>query len=95
MSDFITYPTVNLNGNDKDKLQSQYQDALDKIRAAREAIGNIDLHGRDYPKRIDFDDMATIHDFPKARKEFIDHLVAPMQEAESYLESIVINLSQQ
>ena len=95
MSDFITFPTINLNGNDKDKLQSQYQDALDKLRAAREAIGNIDLHGRDYPKRIDFDDMATIHDFPKARKEFIAHLVKPIQEAESYLEKITIHISQQ
>ena len=94
MPDNITYPTINLNGNSKDRLQSQYQDALDKIRAAREAIGEIDLHGRDYPNRIDFNLVGT-HDFPKARKEFIDHLVAPMQEAESYLESIVINISQQ
>tara|TARA_R100001443_G_scaffold113603_1_gene128589 strand:+ start:477 stop:737 length:261 start_codon:yes stop_codon:yes gene_type:complete len=86
MSDFITFPTINLNGQDKDKLQSQYQDALDKLRAAREAIGNIDLHGRDYPNQ---------DDYPKAHDEFIAHLVAPMQEAESYLESIVINLSQQ
>ena len=86
MSDFITFPTINLNGNDKDKLQSQYQDALDRIRETREAIGKIDLHGRDYPNR---------DDYPKAHDEFIAHLVAPMQEAESYLESIVINLSQQ
>ena len=86
MSDFITFPTININGNDKDKLQGQYQDALDSIREAREAIGNIDLHGRDYPNQ---------DDYPKAHDEFIAHLVAPMQEAESYLESIVINLSQQ
>ena len=86
MSEEITYPTINLNGQDKYKLQGQYQNALDKIRAAREAIGEIDLHGRDYPNR---------DDYPKAHDEFIAHLVAPMQEAESYLESIVINLNQQ
>tara|TARA_R100001443_G_scaffold32612_1_gene46701 strand:+ start:545 stop:805 length:261 start_codon:yes stop_codon:yes gene_type:complete len=86
MSDFITFPTINLNGNDKDKLQGQYQEALDKIRESRESIGKIDLHGRDYPNR---------DDYPKAHDEFIAHLVAPVQEAESYLESIVINISQQ
>ena len=88
MSEEITYPTINLNGQDKYKLQGQYQNALDKIRAAREAIGEIDLHGRDY-------DPQGSHAFPKAHDEFVALLVKPMQEAESYLEKITINISQQ
>jgi len=82
----LTYPTINLNGNDKDRLLPQYLNALDKTRDLITAIGAIDLHGRDYPNR---------DDYPKAHDEFIAHLVKPIQEAESYLESIAINLNQQ
>ena len=80
------YPTINLNGNDKDRLQSQYQEALDKVRDAIIAVKGIDLHGRDYPNP---------NDYPKAHRQFLSRVVIPLNNSEEYLEDITINLSQQ
>tara|TARA_R100001510_G_C7656812_1_gene217286 strand:- start:11068 stop:11379 length:312 start_codon:yes stop_codon:yes gene_type:complete len=86
MTEELIYPTINLNGQDKDKLQAQYQEGLDKIRDAIEAIKGIDLHGRDYLRR---------NDFPKAHKQFLHRVVIPLNTAEEYLEDVTINISQQ
>ena len=86
MESEITYPTINLNGEDKEKLQGQYQEALDKIRDAIVSIRDIDLHGRDYPNR---------NDYPKAHKQFLNRVVIPINDTEEYLEDITINISQQ
>ena len=88
MSDQITYPTIHLNGNSKGRLQGQYQATLDKARDLIAAVGEIELHGRDY-----YPQGGAA--FATAREEFIAHLVKPMQEAESYLEKITIHISQQ
>jgi len=79
-------PTINLNGEDKDKLQGQYQEALDKVRDAIVAVKGIKLHGRDYP---------NWNDYPKAHKQFLNRVVNPIYDASYYLEDITINLSQQ
>ena len=88
MPDEITYPTIHLNGNCKDRLQGQYQEVLDNLRDAIGAIDDIEFHARDY--YVQGDDA-----FPKAQQEFIAHLVKPMQEAEEYLDKVVNNISQQ
>ena len=80
------YPTINLNGQDKDKLQGQYQEALDKVRDAINAVKRIDLHGRDYPNP---------NDYPKAHKQFLNRVVIPLNNSEEYLADITINISQQ
>ena len=88
MTEEITYPTIHLNGNSKDRLQGQYENALDKVRDAIVAVRDIQFHSRDYYPQGD-------EAFPKAQEQLLAHLVRPIHGAESYLEKVTINISQQ
>ena len=44
----ITPPTVHLNGTSHKDLWAGYEAAYDAVRAAQEALGNIEFNSRDY-----------------------------------------------
>ena len=44
----ITAPTVHLNGTSAKDLWAGYEAAYEAVRAAQEAIGNIEFNARDY-----------------------------------------------
>ncbi len=44
----ITAPTVHLNGTGYKDLWNGYEAAYEAVRAAQEAIGNIEFNARDY-----------------------------------------------
>lgn len=46
-------PTVNINGTPREQLQGEYLVAIATIDAAIKAIGEITVHGRDYPNPVD------------------------------------------
>lgn len=41
-------PIIHLNGTGANALESEYATALKAVKAARDAVGAITIHGRDY-----------------------------------------------
>lgn len=44
----MIYPTIHLNGTDKETLLREYRAAYDKLDEAIEALSKVTVHGRDY-----------------------------------------------
>lgn len=83
--DNLTIPTVHLNGSGFENLQSQYREALERLREARRAIPV--PHGRDYYVQ---DDGAYL----RARKQFEAQL-AKIEELEEELSGILLGIMEQ
>lgn len=83
--DDLTIPTVHLNGSGFKNLQSQYREALERLREARRAIPV--PHGRDYYVQ---DDGAYL----RARKQF-EAQIAKIGEVEEELSGILLGIMDQ
>lgn len=68
-------PTVNNNGTPREQLQGEYLAAISAIDAAIKAIGEITVHGRDYPNQGDLraaqNELATHYAWMKATGEML------------------------
>lgn len=83
----ITPPTIHLNGTSPQELWTGYEAAYDAVRAAQEALGNIEFNARDY--YVQSDDA-----FSKAR----DHRNEQRQslaQVEEYLLQHLLSLQSQ
>ena len=83
----ITAPTVHMNGTGYKDLWNGYEAAYDAVRAAQEAIGNIEFNARDY----------YVQD-PEAWSKAQDHRIEQRQalsNVEEYLLQHLLSLRQQ
>ena len=83
----ITAPTVHLNGTSHKDLYDGYEAAYHAVRAAQEAIGNIEFNARDYYVQN-----------PEAWSKAQDHRIEQRQalaNVEEYLLQHLLSLQEQ
>ena len=83
----ITAPTVHLNGTSHKDLYAGYEAAYHAVRAAQEAIGNIEFNARDYYVQG-----------PEAWSKAQDHRIEQRQalaQVEEYLLQHLLSLQEQ
>ena len=83
----ITPPTVHLNGTSHKDLYAGYEAAYHAVRAAQEAIGNIEFNARDYYVQG-----------PEAWSKAQDHRIEQRQalaQVEEYLLQHLLSLQEQ
>lgn len=83
----ITAPTVHLNGTSAKDLWEGYEAAYEAVRAAQEALGNIEFNARDYY-------VQDADAFTKARDHRIEQRQA-LDNVEEYLLQHLLSLRQQ
>lgn len=82
-----TYPTIHLNGSDKQSLLNEYIAAADAIRDAVAAFNNIDFNARDY--------YVQGNDAFRAASKEIDEHFHNLKKADTYLMDVAFNISNQ
>lgn len=80
-------PIIHLNGTGKETLEAEYETAWRAVKAARDAVGNITVHGRDYYVS---DDPKALQKAQEARADMWRRLYTMADE----LQSVRIHLSQ-
>jgi hypothetical protein len=83
----ITAPTVHLNGTSYKDLYAGYEAAYEAVRAAQEALGNIEFNSRDYYVQS-----------PEAWSKAVDHRIeqkTALLKVEEYLLQHLIALQDQ
>lgn len=83
----ITAPTVHLNGTSHKDLYAGYEAAYHAVRAAQEAIGNIEFNARDYY-------VQDSDAFTKARDHRNEQRQA-LAQVEDYLLQHLLSLQEQ
>lgn len=63
----MRFPTVNINGTDRQQLLDGYMKARRALREAQEAVAEIAPHGRDYQ-------TVAGHIYEEARSEHIERM---------------------
>jgi len=83
----ITTPTIHMNGTSYQDLWNGYEQAYDAVRAAQDAIRQIEFNGRDYY-------VQSAEAFSNARDERIEQY-AKLNDVEEYLLQHLLAIQQQ